>query len=546
MGYALRSAVVLLSVGGWASIASAEPPVKNWSGFYVGTQTGAAFDDVKVGNPFGNSIYGSDVPTGGYVAGIIVGYNQQYGRQVVGVEADANLASLFGDNTCLAVAGNYVSANCVHKVNSFGTVALRYGYLLGDDMRTMLYGKAGGAWMTSNTRIDNGNQYYGFQPDLSNSTNHAKMGWMLGLGVERALNSAWSLKFEYDYLDFGNTNAAFPRSVQFPPLAIIPGGTTSINDNIHVFMLGLNYKLGHEPVVAYSSARDPYLTPLSRSGWGFTAGARYWYSTGKFQWDNKVPDGVLQSRLTYDDVKAHTGELFARLDMPHSIFVKGYVGLGSIGSGKQNDEDWGIGGNISYSNTVSDIKTGYLGYATVDVGYDLLKGTGYKVGPFIGYTFFTQRQDINGCVQIASATFPCLAPGNDRLVGTQDTTWNAMRLGTAAEVALGHGMRLNVDAAYLTQVGFSGRDNHLLRTTTTYFDQTGSNGQGVQLDAILSFDLSRNFTLGVGGRYWSMWADGTFTCTGCGGAGVTSNPPNPSRTSADRAGLLLQGTYRFE
>ncbi len=220
-----------------------------------------------------------------------------------------------------------------------------------------------------------------------------------------------------------------------------------------------------------------------------------------------------------------------------------------INSGKMYDEDWGIGsGTLPYSNTVSSEGNGRLGYATADAGIDLLRGVDYRTGVFVGYSYYTQRSDSNGCVQIANmVTGGCADPTypTSVLVGTQTGEWSALRLGAVHDYSLGYGFRLTTEAAWLAGASFKGRDNHLLRSTTTYFDQKADNGQGVELEAILNYDFSNRFSFGLGGRYWSMWGDGTFTCTGCGGVGVTSSPPSPERISTDRYGLLVQGSYKL-
>jgi hypothetical protein len=42
-----------------------------------------------------------------------------------------------------------------------------------------------------------------------------------------------------------------------------------------------------------------------------------------------------------------------------------------------------------------------------------------------------------------------------------------------------------------------------------------------------------------------MWTtDGTFTCTGCGGAGTIS-APDDGKFSAERLGLFVQAGYKF-
>jgi hypothetical protein len=117
-------------------------------------------------------------------------------------------------------------------------------------------------------------------------------------------------------------------------------------------------------------------------------------------------------------------------------------------------------------------------------------------------------------------------------------------VGANSEVMLVPGLKLTTDLAYLPYVSMTGRDNHLLRSTTTFFDQQGT-GQGVQLEAIMSYFVTDNFSIGVGGRYWAMWTtNGTFMCTGCGLVGVTL-PPDAGKFNTERYGTFLQADYRF-
>ena len=257
---------------------------------------------------------------------------------------------------------------------------------------------------------------------------------------------------------------------------------------------------------------------------------------------------ALESRLTYDNLRGNSGEFFGRVDTPFDVYVKGNVGGGNIIGGQMNDEDWGIvtqGGAIAYTNTISHEKDGDLRYGTIDIGYDLWRTRAVKVGPFVGYNLYREKANSFGCVQIANPAFPCLAPGDSTLIGNQENEWKSVRVGTSAEIKIAPNVKLTGDAAYLPHVSFDGRDNHLLRNPPVFFDQDGD-GRGVQLEAILSVDVTPRFSLGVGGRYWSMWTtDAAFTCTGCTAPGVTSSPPNPSRNSTERFGLLLQGSYKF-
>ncbi len=137
-----------------------------------------------------------------------IGYNWQFGRGLVGLEADANWADLFGTETCFAYSGFYVSANCRADVDAVGTIAARFGWLVGPGASTLLYGKAGGAWSYSSVdATTNGDP--GFP---TTDTSRVHWGWMLGAGVERAISQRWSLKAEYDFLSFGNQGLSTPIS----------------------------------------------------------------------------------------------------------------------------------------------------------------------------------------------------------------------------------------------------------------------------------------------------------------------------------------------
>jgi outer membrane immunogenic protein len=80
-----------------------------------------------------------------------------------------------------------------------------------------------------------------------------RWGWTVETGVEYAFSPAWSVKLEYDYLNFGHASDTFP--VLFTPLFFgSSGAPISIEQQIHEVKLGLNYRFGwgksKAPVVA--------------------------------------------------------------------------------------------------------------------------------------------------------------------------------------------------------------------------------------------------------------------------------------------------------
>jgi len=536
------------------------PPIAlwSWTGFYIGGHVGGGAGNARFSDPFGASIFGDNVSTPFFLAGGQVGYNYQSGQWVFGVEGDASAVVSDGTNTCLAFSGFSISSNCHANPDFLATVTGRLGYALGADGHTLVYAKGGAAFVNTQGDVLANNEFFGFFPQFGTHFSTTKTGWTVGVGLEQALAPAWSLKFEYNYINVDGPSVATPPSIFFPPLGVVLANQTSVRNEFHVAKVGVNYHFGADPWAQWGSpaaAALPVkaLPPAVRfaGGWEGDGGARVWFSSGKFQWDNSaVPSipadpRVLESRLTYDGLSGVSEELFGRLDSPWNVFVKGNVGIGGFDRGHVNDEDWGILGLVSYSNTLSDERNGKFDYGTIDIGYDLWRTATAKIGPFVGYNRYTQRSDSFGCIQIANPLLPCLAPGDNRAVATQDTTWDSLRVGAAAETMFLDRWKLTADIAYIPYTSFSGRDNHLLRAVTTFFDQTGT-GQGIQLEGILSYFVTPNFSIGAGARYWAMWTtSGSFTCTGCGGAGVVSGPEQ-AKYNTERWGAFLQAAYRFD
>ncbi len=98
-------------------------------------------------------------------------------------------------------------------------------------------------------------------------------------------------------------------------------------------------------------------------------GTRYWLSNGgyvKNLYDTEIPN-QLNSRLSYSNATGQSAEVFWRVDHETGVFAKGFLGGGSLTSGKMNDEDFAPA--ISpYSNTIQVQSGGSLKYLTVDLG----------------------------------------------------------------------------------------------------------------------------------------------------------------------------------
>jgi len=527
----------------------------SWTGFYFGGEIGGGFGSAHFPDPRGTSIFGGDIriPTG--LVGGQVGYNWQAPTTnwVFGVEAAA--ASLNGDwtNTCLASSGLFISANCRVRERQSGDFTGRVGFTTNFAGHSLLYAKAGAAWLREQIGVTSN----GVDPSLTTSLDTIKWGWTAGAGAEKALTPAWSLRLEYDYANFGKTNVALPSSFlqvvpPFNAYVVTVGGATAVTQSTQTVKASLNLKLGESPYARWTPSADYQLrgtsSDFAEAQGNIEVGARTWYSVGRFQKDlggstDPAQQNFLVSRLTYATTAA-SGELFGRIDSNSRVFVKGFGGGGRILGGKMNDEDWVIfDASVPYSNTLSDPVKGNIAYATLDVGYDLFDGMSAKVGGFLGYNYFKDNKSAFGCTQIANLNSDCVPSLPASVLGiTENDTWHSMRVGLNGVIHVTDRLVLTADAAYLPYVVFSGVDNHLLRTdvANTVSPESGR-GQGVQLESVLSYALADSFSVGAGGRYWSMWAT-TNALTNI------FSTPCPCQTLPARTevfGGFLQASYKF-
>ncbi|WP_420130954.1 outer membrane beta-barrel protein [Rhodopseudomonas sp.] len=534
-------------------------PAWNWTGFYLGAHLGAGFGTTKVDNPYGPSIYGDTVRVPKAVGGLQAGYNWQLAGSpwVLGVEVDASALDSDGTDTCLAYSGHFVSANCRVREHAIGTLTGRFGQAFGPQGRSLVYVKGGAAFLVGDLTITTNASDYLDQP--ATELGATRWGWTVGAGIEHALSSRWAVRAEYDYANFGTRGIDSPNGgiLQIPgdisSLQNTLGSPTSARQDAHLVKLGLNYYFGRDGGGAEPGPLLPLSLPATpRSAWQIDVGARYWYSHGRYQNDLTMSTITAQqnhlvSRLTYES-EGHSGEVFWRIDSPRKLFVKGFAGGGGLVAGKMNDEDWfptNPDYAVAYSNTSHAKVTGTIAYATLDAGIDLVSDASGKLGIFAGYNFYRDRKDAFGCEQIALIGFPSpcsVAFPPNQIAITQNEDWHSLRIGANGSLTIAPGAKLSLDAAYLPYTHITALDIHHNRADVGVKDSPAWGvGQGVQLEAILSYDVTPNFNVGVGGRYWAMWATDVET------AGFGSPVPTqllPIRV--ERYGSFLQASYKFD
>jgi outer membrane immunogenic protein len=209
----------------------------NWSGFYVGVNGGYGWNGSTdtwtatfLGTPFASGA-GAE-PRGGFGGGQI-GYNWQRDHLVFGLETDIQGAGISDDKEVITSIG--LPVHNVTNVDWFGTFRGRLGYAFG---QALVYATGGLAYGSVSNEVN--------VPAIGLGTvlkrDQTETGYVVGGGVEYKFTPAWSVKGEYQYIDFGSQKMAGVGV--FAPFL----GSKEIDTSINTIRLGLNYHIHQDYV----------------------------------------------------------------------------------------------------------------------------------------------------------------------------------------------------------------------------------------------------------------------------------------------------------
>lgn len=232
--------------------------VWDWTGFYVGGNVGYSW-----GKWDNSGLASTGSPNvDGWLAGLQAGYNWQINPTwVVGLEGDIQITGEkasedpgVSTTTDIQGIGNLAPFHTITTTSAanewkfpwFATFRGRAGFLI--DPTTLIYGTGGlalGHFKMSSTATTTSQTFRGTVGTTTNplgpavttvgtglSDSVTRAGWTLGLGGEKKLTQAWSVKVEYLYLDFG-TRTFFAGTAS----------ATSVRLRDNILRIGLNYKL---------------------------------------------------------------------------------------------------------------------------------------------------------------------------------------------------------------------------------------------------------------------------------------------------------------
>jgi outer membrane immunogenic protein len=230
---------------GWATGSSTMAFVGALTG---GTTTPAGLGATELG---GAGAFGSSSPRGG-IAGGQIGFNWQAGMVVFGAELDAQWSGQ--QNTAAVVCLPACTAAETVKIKTLTTGRARIG-LAFDWLKP--YVTAGGALITTqdDLTVTVGGLTGNFQA-LANTT----LGWTAGAGVDIALSSNWSARFEYLHIRANDLNSSAP----IPGILGAGAAAESAAFRDNIIRVALNYRFGPRggPGVL-ESAPSPYAYALN-------------------------------------------------------------------------------------------------------------------------------------------------------------------------------------------------------------------------------------------------------------------------------------------
>ncbi len=236
MGQALAADLPVPPPHAPAAFIPPPPPVYNWTGFYIGGNAGAAWNQGSVTDSINGLTFSNSSNNAVFTGGGQVGGNWQIGALVLGVEGQFDwLANQNNSNAGVAVPS--LGGNVVQVISNdrwLTTLTGRVGFAAD---RWLFYAKGGGAWV--------GNQSFTVNDvttgaSFTSSNGGWNTGWTAGAGIEWAFAGTWSLKLEYDYIALENKSFTVPAGSPFLAGDIF----TTSNRHIQMGLAGINYKFG--------------------------------------------------------------------------------------------------------------------------------------------------------------------------------------------------------------------------------------------------------------------------------------------------------------
>jgi high affinity Mn2+ porin len=206
--------------------ASAADPVTPGSAFYLGGNVGYGFGGASatLSDPGGGAAGGTN-QAGALFGGVQAGYEHYLpSRLMLGVELDVAFTS-YMDLAQVISSRATANGSANEQLEYLATARGRVGYGVGG-WTPFLTG--GVAW--ASTRLSRTDSATGFEDA---TPGRLRAGYVVGAGIDHALDRSWSARFEYLYTNLGATGFQFNSASRYDS-----------QYDLHRFRVGLNYRFG--------------------------------------------------------------------------------------------------------------------------------------------------------------------------------------------------------------------------------------------------------------------------------------------------------------
>ena len=196
------------------------------SAFYVGGNVGYGFGNATatLSDPGGGAAGGTN-QTGTSFGGVQAGYDHYFpNRLLLGFELDASFAGYMDLSQVMSYRAT-AAGGANEQLEYLATARGRVGYGMGD-WTPFLTG--GFAW--ASTRLSRTDFTTGFEDATAG---RLRAGYVVGAGIDHALDKNWSARFEYLYTNLGAAGFQFGSGARYDS-----------QYDLHRFRLGLNYRFG--------------------------------------------------------------------------------------------------------------------------------------------------------------------------------------------------------------------------------------------------------------------------------------------------------------
>ncbi len=254
---AVRRAAILLGSLAWCFPAASQGV--DWRGAYIGGFAGAAWMDstsaTELSGEWNNNLnpinqvdrdallplLNSGMTSTSAIGGAAVGYNWQVDSLLLGAEADYSALDGKNSTRSTVTAINPYQLEASTEVDWAATLRGRLGFAFD---RSLVYVTGGLA--VGERKFDQSIVQLNFPYVQTGASSSTKAGWVLGAGIEHAVDDEWSLRLQYLHVDLGSASSGSAGACPPPDTAVcaVYTGSHKVDFALDSVTAGVNYRFG--------------------------------------------------------------------------------------------------------------------------------------------------------------------------------------------------------------------------------------------------------------------------------------------------------------